>query len=479
MQVDYKIPDMNKLIDREKEAEALRKVFKAKSSLSLVYGQRRTGKTFLLQHVLEGNANTVFFIADETTSPTLLKRFAGEISSNGGRIAGIEPAGGAEAGWSAALTMLIQGAGLAGNPIFLVFDEFQYLLNAEPAITSIIQRLWDQFKEKVNLHIVLCGSSLGIMSCLGDGGEPLYGRFSLKLKLKPFDYLQASRFSPGWSVKNMLLTYGIFGGLARHLAELDPSCGLAENVEEKILDPLGPLNDSAGDLIRSERISSRPDAGAVLAAVSSGESSFNMVASMTGLTSTRLDFVFKELLALEIVRRETRFGDKPGSRYSRYLAADPMVAFYNRFVVPNRAAILSSDPATVWRDRIEPGLNDYMGAIFEDVVRQAVTGGVLIDVTGPVDESSSYWSRDGATQIDLVSRSGETLCLFECKWSSTSPTGISALRQLRDHASRFPSMPGTKVKLCLASSLGFAKDLHELEKLDEVALVGPEKLFPE
>jgi len=468
---------MDTIIDRKDESEALQNIFSLNSSLSLVYGQRRTGKTFLLQHILGNQKNALFFIADESTSQILLKRFIEESLNRGSGIASLNYDEKSLGSWAAALTILIQNAALSQKPMYIVLDEFQYLLNAEPSMPSVLQRIWDQFKDRMKLHIVLCGSALGVLSGLGDSGEPLYGRFNLRMKLKPFNYFQASLFTPEWNVKNRFLSYGIYGGLARHLAEIDPFLELSKNAIQSILNPLGTLHDAAMDMIRCERVTSRAEASAVISTVAFGETSFNSIASKTGLTSARLDYIFKELISLEIIRRETRFGDKPGSRYSRYLAADPLTSFSSRFVVSNQTALLGAPADVIWRERVEPRLNDYMGFVFEEIVRQAVIDGILSDFTGPVDEASSYWSRDGSTQIDLAARSGDNTCLFECKWSPETIVDVSALKQLRDHASRFPLKSDMKVKLCLASAGEFSEDLHKLESLGEVVLIGPGELF--
>jgi len=469
---------MTSLIEREAEVAAFRKALTSKSSFSLLFGQRRTGKTFLLQHLLAAQPNTLFFIADASTSTSLVERFALAAASALPSFVPVDPRSAAAGGWSSALTLLVQGAAAARRSLVLVLDEFQYLLAAEPAIASVLQRLWDEFHTRMSLHLVLCGSALGVLARLGDAGAPLHGRFGLRMKLRPFNYLQAHRFAPSWTPVDAFRAFGMFGGLARHLASIDPSASASENAVANLLNPFGPLHDAATDLVRCEHVSSRAEAGAVLASVASGENAFNSIAARSGLTAARADAVLKELCVLELIRRETRFGDKPGSRFSRYVCADPLVAFTHRFVVPNRMALLGTPASRIWSRRIEPRLDDYMGWVFEQVARQAVADGVLGDLTGPVDELSPYWSRDGSTQIDLCVRSGKTVLLLECKWSSRTPLGLSALRQLRDHAARLPALPGTSVRLGLVSAGGFARELVQLERLGEVILIGPQHLLP-
>jgi AAA+ ATPase superfamily predicted ATPase len=261
---------MNRFVDRIEEVAALQATLARPSSFTLVYGQRRTGKTYLLQHVLRDDSDVVYFQADETTSASLLARFKAEASRPGVELSGAD--------WGAALTLLTQAAALGGRRLVLVLDEFQYALAAEPALASILQRVWDTHHTRSHLHLVLCGSALGTLSTLGDVGQPLHGRFDLRLCLRPFDVRQAARFVPSWSAPDRLAAYGVFGGLARHLALVDEAAGLAESVARRVLSPYGTLHEAPLDMLRTEHVSSRADADAVLSAVAEGETSYGVIA---------------------------------------------------------------------------------------------------------------------------------------------------------------------------------------------------------
>lgn len=460
------------LIDRQAERAAFEKRFSRRSSFSLMFGQRRTGKTYLLQYLASSRANAMHFLADESTAPMSLARFWGEVLE--ARVARGVSAVLQPTDWGSALTLLIQQAMSNDEPLFLFIDEVQYLIAAEPALPSILLRLWDQFRERASLHIVLCGSALGALSQLGHSGQPLHGRFDLKLKLLPFSFHQAGLFVDNWPLHERLKAYGVFGGLARHLAELEPGATLAENVVEILCDPLSSLAEAPMDILRSEHLSSLAEAAAVVEAMALGETRFNSIASRTNLTGARLSYVLNELLGLEIVRREARFGDRSGSKYSRYWIADPLVGFWFRFIRPNRAALAGGSKQRVWDQRIAPRLNDWMGPVFEHIVHQALRRRELEDQLGLVDEIGSYWSRDGQTQIDWIARTDRGLLFVECKWRENQPVGRDALRQLRDHASRYTKDSGPSL-YCLASPAGFSHDLLA-GPTDDVILLGPDEL---
>lgn len=460
------------IIDRERELEALATCLTRPASMSLVYGQRRVGKTFLLQHLVADVPRHLYFLADESTASTLLHRFHGEVAASGlgGALWETLP----PTDWGTSLTLLVQSAHADGG-LVLVLDELQYLLEAEPALPSILQRLWDTFHPRGGLHFVLCGSALGTLARLGDQGQPLHGRFDLRMQLRPFHAHQAVRFLPGWPAAEAVRAYGVFGGLARHLAEIHPAEDLGSNVRRAILDSLGALHEAPLDVLRTEHLGSHADASALLAAVAAGENRFSAIAARTGLAGDRVARVADELIALEILERQHRYGDRPGSRYTRYRCVDPFTTFWFRYVQPNRSA-LAAGAGPVWSQRVAPRIEDHMGHVFEDVVRQAIQSGVPLGLPGPVDEVAPWWSRDGQTELDLVVRSGDAVAYVECKWRAGGEVTRRDLARLRGHLARFA---GTRPehRLALATAGRFSDDLRQIATAEGVVLLGLDELL--
>lgn len=46
----------------------------------------------------------------------------------------------------------------------LIIDEFQYLVNADPAFSSIFQYAWDEILKDHNVMVILCGSHIRMMT---------------------------------------------------------------------------------------------------------------------------------------------------------------------------------------------------------------------------------------------------------------------------------------------------------------------------
>ena len=463
--------------DRDRELDALRQRLASPASFGLIFGQRRVGKTFLLQHLLAEREDAVYFLADESTSVSQLARLHGQVidAGLGGPGWPKQPAG----DWGTALTLLIQAAAAEGRSLVLAIDELQYAIAAEPALPSILQRLWDVWHDRLPLHLLLCGSALGTLAALGDVGQPLHGRFDLRLRLPAFGFHEAALFLPDWTPADQLRAYGVFGGLARHLAMIDPALPLADNAIAHLLDPLGALHEAPLDLLRTEHLSHRAQAAAVLAAIAAGENRFGAIAARCGMNKDRLHYVLRELQELDVVRREARVGDSVRSRYVRHRCTDPLTVFWFRLVQPHRGALLRTPPQRLWAERIGPRIDDHMGPIFEQIVGQAVAGGLLDDHIGPIDELGPWWSRDGGTELDLVARSRKEQLYIECKWRPDGMVTTRDLHRLRGHVARYRQITGAPDgPLCLVTSGTFAEPLRSLAETEAVLLFGPETLLP-
>ncbi len=66
----------------------------------------------------------------------------------------------------------------------LVLDEFQYMVNTNPAFTSIFQKAWDEVLSKQDIMVIICGSYINMMTkqVLAEN-SPLYGRRTSQIRL--------------------------------------------------------------------------------------------------------------------------------------------------------------------------------------------------------------------------------------------------------------------------------------------------------
>ncbi len=170
--------DTMEFIGREEESSILEREYGERSSLVIIYGRRRVGKTTLIDNFLRDKTNSMYFLATEESVVLNLERFSSSVLG----LLGIP--GARFPDWESAL----DAATKYGKTVIAI-DEFQYLARSDPAIPSIFQHAWDTILSKRDVMLILCGSFIGMMERYTlNYSSPLYGRRTASLKLGPLTF---------------------------------------------------------------------------------------------------------------------------------------------------------------------------------------------------------------------------------------------------------------------------------------------------
>ncbi len=446
-------PVRSELVDRQTELAELRRLAdERRPVLALLYGRRRVGKTFLLDHAWRGHRH-FYFLAADTTAELNRQELLRELRAQVGDGVDTDPAN--YPSWRTVFRLLADLA--TDEPLVVVLDEFQYLMAKEDDIVSNLVAVWDRELRGRPLMLVLCGSEVATMERLEAGDGPLYGRWTWAARLRPFDYHDAAAMVPDRSPREAAQVYGIFGGTPRFLATIKPGESLADQVVESVLSPRGEVHLQLDRIIEQEKGIREPaEYRALLAAIAGGKTQLEEIVQATGL-GDRANAVRRVavLEGLELIARERNFDAHEKAAWQHRIA-DPAVRFWYRFVQPNRSRLETGGARQVWAKRVEPLLNDYMGKVFEGICREAYarhheTWGL----PGAVD-----WARwEGKDrnrrpiEVDIVARLDDGRILTgEVKWSSKpvdAAVHTDLMRDLEDLA---------------ASGQGWAKDALSVEK---------------
>jgi AAA+ ATPase superfamily predicted ATPase len=406
----------SELIDRERELAALRRLAdREQPVLVLVSGRRRVGKTYLLDRAWP-DRRVFYFLAANSTAEMNRAELLGELALWSGRplIPADYPT------WRTVFRLLVDLA--ADGPLIVVLDEFQYLLNQVDDIASQLVAVWDREVQGRPLLLVLSGSEIAAMEGLASGSQPLYGRFTLALKLQPFDYFDAARMLPGRTPREAALLYGALGGLPRYLAAVDPAGSIAAELSRLMLSPTGEVALQVEHVVDQEQgIRNPAEYQAVLAAVAGGATLVAEIAQRAGIEERAARRVLDVLERLDLVWRERNFDAAPKAPW-RYRIADNAVRFWYRFVHANRSRLATGDVAEVWSERVAPFVDDSMGKIFEQICREAYRRRHGAWGLSGAAEWSRWEGQDRnrrPIEIDLVARLDDGRILTgEIKWSS-------------------------------------------------------------
>ncbi len=452
-------------LGREKELNELNQLFDQNCfQLFVLYGRRRVGKTSLLREFCK-DKKSIFFAAEQSNEKLNLEKFSMLVFQYYNESI-LEPF----TSWENALMYIDNRQ--SEEPLVLVFDEFPYLANINPAILSVLQHLIDHKLQFGKLFLVLCGSYMGFMEKEVLGSKsPLFGRRTAQLHMKPFDYRTSIKFLDGFSNEEKLMLYGAFGGTAMYLQQIQSSSSLKENIHRIFLNPMGYLYEEPLLLLRQE-VQEPGVYCAIIEAIAGGASKANEISTKTGEEAAKCLKYIKTLQELGIVEKETPFGEKDSSRRTLYALSDFMFRFWYRYVSGNRSLLEMNGGEIVWKRKIEGDYNNYMGLIFERVCRdyllyQNSLGNLPILFTS----SGRWWGTNSQSkeheqvEIDLVAKDENDYLFCECKWRNEPldyPV-LSALRRKADIMNRYRE----HTWFVLFSKSGFSNSVLEAAKQEK------------
>lgn len=274
--------------------------------------------------------------------------------------------------------------------------------------------------------------------------------------------------------------YGAFGGTPLYLQQVEKGKSFEENIKQAFLRVTAYLYEEPLLLLRQE-VQEPGVYNAIIEAVAAGASKAAEIATKTGEEQAKCLKYIKTLCSLGILYKETPFGEKESSRKTLYGISDFVFRFWYRYVFANRTLIETGAQEAVWKKRIEPDYNDYMGIMFEKVCRDyLLRKNSLGELPVLFTSIGRWWGTDTASrqqvEIDLIASDGNDYLVCECKWRNTL-LEISVLNKLRQRADVF-NKNRHETWYYLFSKTSFTSALLEEAKKDgHVVLVDLEQIL--
>ncbi|GAB7021058.1 ATP-binding protein [Halostagnicola bangensis] len=438
--------------DRTDELESLETAFEsAGHAFYVVYGRRRVGKTALLKELCK-NYPHIYHLAAQEAEIRQREKFVEQVAETfDERVPRVE-------GWDDSFEYL--GEKLAEEDRIIVIDEFPYLIEGNDSIPSYIQAFVDEQLTDTGSMLVLCGSSVSTMESEVLGHEsPLYGRRTGQIDLQPFTFGQA-REVISYDIVDAIRSYSVTGGTPMYLTLFDYEQPLAENIRSHVLSPTAVLYNEPEFLLRTE-LRNPARYLSILESVALGHTTPNEISGATGIDSGPLSKYLRTLRRLRLLDRDvpvTATGQK--SKRSRYRVADEFLAFWFRYVEPNRSSIEEA-PAIVFDTSIEPDLPTHVATTFEDICEEAVWEMIRRGDVEHYSEVGRWWY--GEAEIDIVglAPADDRILLAECKWTG-EPVGRGLVEELRTKADSVRWGPGDRSeRFAVFSKSGFVDGLAD------------------
>ncbi len=447
-------------VDRYKELAELHSMMQSErgqaGKLLLVCGRRRAGTTTLLvQWAQQTDQPFIYKVARRETADACRQGFARAIWRWAyPQETVLEPP--RFASWEQLFVQMAQI--IDQQPLTLIWDEFPYAVESDPALPSLLQAAWDHHFKDRPLTLILAGSHIGMMVDLMNYQAPLYGRFTAQMSVGPLPFAALAEFFPEYSAAERVATYAVLGGIPAYLEQFTSTQSLSENIHQHLFQRVGMFRSEPmlliGDLVRETR-----NYEAALRAVATGHRTPSEVARVTGIVPSNSAPYLKRLVELGLIERRVPATipalQRQRTTRSRYHLSDSYLRFYYRFIEPDLEMVELDLTELLW-ERISEQFYAFVGATaFEELCRewtlaQARAG----QLPFPPEIVGSHW--DKSTQVDVVALNWreKAILLGECKWSR-DVVCRSVVRELLDKTPHVAPDSDWQVHYVFFSRAGF------------------------
>lgn len=364
---------------------------RSSSCFTVMVGRRRVGKTsLLLESVSRGKF--LYLFVSRKSEPLLCAQF----QKDAGESIGIQIFGTITRFKDLFEQLMI----FATKEHFtFVMDEFQEFENVNSSIFGDIQNLWDQYKDRAKINLIVCGSIYSLMMKIFENRkEPLFGRLTSKMTLKPFTVRVMKEilndYNPGYTSEDLLCFYMLTGGIPKYISLLMESGATSfSKMLDRITSPDSPFISEGIELLISEFGKDYGIYFSILQLIASGKTIQSEIDSIIGKnTGAYLVNLEKEY---SLIERTKPLFSRPESRNARWSLRDNFLRFWFRFIYPNQS-LIEMGKYELLKEIIVKNYEQYSGVVLERYFRDKIAESERVTQIG------SYWDRKGFNEIDLI-----------------------------------------------------------------------------
>ncbi|WP_291598078.1 ATP-binding protein [Bacteroides sp.] len=383
--------------DRTSELAELQRIknlsFNDHSRLTVVTGRRRIGKTSLIMRSIE-DSPTVYLFVGRKNEATLCAEFIPVIAQS------LETFVPNEIRTFRSLFQYLMELSVS-RAFNLVIDEFQEFYNINESVYSDMQNLWDQYRKKSRMNLIVSGSIYSLMQKIFQNSkEPLFGRADNIIKLSAFSLTTLKEIihdhRPDYSNDDLLALYAFTGGVPKYV-ELFCDNG-ALSVDEMInfmIRENSPFTDEGKNLLVEEFGKNYATYFSILSAISGGINTQPEIEAALGNKS--IGGQIKRLIEdYNIIVRKRPILAKEGSQTVRYEIQDNFIRFWFNYFDRHRSLIEIKNFVGL-QAIIKADYPTYSGKMLEEYFKQKFAESFQYRAIG------SWWdTRNGQDEIDIV-----------------------------------------------------------------------------
>lgn len=383
-----------KFYDREEEIAFLketRATAERAARFTVVTGRRRIGKTTLIREAYKDYPFVYFFVSRKAESD-LCEVFLEEINEKLGI-----PTLGSSRHFRDIFRYLMQ---LSQTRSFtLVIDEFQDFYRVNKSVFSEMQDIWDEYEKSSHINLIVCGSIYSMMQKIfKDRKEPLYGRNTGELKVKPFRPNVLKQIledvKPGYSKEDLLALFTFTGGVAKYVALLVDANALDKDSMIRYIISANStfLSEGKNNLI-DEFGKDYGTYFSILSCIARGKNTRGEIEDVIGrelggyMTNLEKEY--------ELIGKRQPLFEKSATKNVRYELDDVFYSFWFRFIF-KYSYIIEIENYRKLQEIVERDYNTFSGLMLEQYFHRAAIE------SGTYTRLSRWWDRKGENEIDMI-----------------------------------------------------------------------------
>ena len=381
-----------KFYNREKELKNLKKIEQASresAKMTTIVGRRRIGKTTLIK---EAYPDKLYLFVSKKNEALLCEEFIKIIEHQ--------------------LKVKIFGEIKKFRELFeylmelstqkaftLIIDEFQEFLTINQSLYSDMQNIWDSYKNRSQMNLILSGSIYSLMKRIfEDRKEPLFGRANNRMELKVFSIVTLKEiledYYPTYTPDDLLSFYILTGGVAKYVEIfVDAKVFTLEEQLDLIFDDYSLFLDEGKNLLIEEFGKEYTTYFSILSLIASSKTSRSEIESILekniGGYLDRLENEYR------VIKKVKPIFAKEGSRMVKYEIMDNFFNFWFRFIYKYRSAIELENYEYV-KEIVKRDYETYSGLFLERYFQEKLRLSYNYSAIG------NYWERGNQNEIDIV-----------------------------------------------------------------------------
>lgn len=387
--------------------------------LDVFMGRRRIGKTALIKKFIKNKKHLYFFVSRKPLNE-LLEEWSLIIRKK------FPPTG-----KFTNLDEFLEFIFALGKKqkLVIIFDEFQNFHYIYPPAFSVFQKFYDQalFDQKHKILLLLLGSITTLMEKIFTSTkEPLFGRATRRINLRPLDFTTCSRMAKDLNFKkpkSIFDLYLIFNGIPGYYSMLEADILQGKSLETilktLILEPEAILRNEGEFLIREAFGKEYERYFKVLSLIARGKTKPTEIASSMELPVNTINtYLYRLENRFQFIERRSPMFAKIGSKRGRYYLKDIFLTFWFRFLYPYLSWIEKGEISPLLQI-VQRDLSVYQGMIFENIARDMIfkKSHQEKDFLFPIIQIGGWWDQKGENEVDVaaIDENKQKIFLGECK----------------------------------------------------------------